>query len=96
MSASAHQQQWQRIQDALQDLRSGHGSIDALSACANDARDLLAALPPRFQTVLDDLLDRLNASVLFSEESCSFSQKDLLDGLQGWLDHAHARMGPAD
>ena len=35
-------------------------------------------LPPRFGQVLGELLDRLEAGALFSEESCSFSQKDLL------------------
>lgn len=45
-------------------------------------------LPEKFGTVLGDLLDRIEASALFSEESCSFSQKDLLDSLQLWLEKA--------
>lgn len=85
--------QWQALSKALEQLRSGHGSVDALAARATEATELRAALPERFETVLGDLLDRLSASVLFSEESCSFSQKDLLDGLQSWLAHARLRLG---
>ena len=49
-------------------------------------------LPPRFGEVLGGLLDRMEASALFSEESCSFSQKDLIDSLRMWLDKAQARL----
>jgi len=49
---------------------------------------LLDALPPRYAEVLLDLLDRLESSALFAEESCSFSQAGLLDSLQLWLDKA--------
>ena len=45
-------------------------------------------LPDKFGEVLGNLLDRIEASALFSEESCSFSQKDLLDSLQMWLEKA--------
>ncbi len=49
---------------------------------------LLAALPPRFGQVMEDLLGRLEAGSLFTEESCSFSQIDLLTTLDTWLDMA--------
>ena len=49
-------------------------------------------LPPQFGEVLHGLLDRLEASGLFSEESCSFSQSGLLDNLQQWLDQARRRL----
>ncbi|SFM55905.1 hypothetical protein [Variovorax sp. OV329] len=84
--------QWQSLSKALEQLRSGQGGIDNLSARASEAAELRAALPERFETVLGDLLDRLSASALFSDESCSFSQKDLLDGLQSWLAHARLRL----
>ena len=45
-------------------------------------------LPARYGAVLAQLLDRLEAGALFSEESCSFSQKDLLAGLRTWSDKA--------
>jgi hypothetical protein len=50
------------------------------------------ALPARFDEVLHPLLDRIEASALFSEESCSFSQKDLLASLQMWADKASLRL----
>ncbi|PUE47845.1 hypothetical protein B9Z47_08205 [Limnohabitans sp. 2KL-1] len=49
-------------------------------------------LPEKFSIVLGDLLDRIEASALFSGESCSFSQKDLLDNLQVWADKAQAKL----
>ncbi len=60
----------------------------AHSACG----PALAALPPRYGEVWRNLLDRLDSSALFSEESCSFSQRDLLDSLQTWLDKAHSQL----
>ena len=50
------------------------------------------ALPARFDEVLHPLLDRIEASALFSEESCSFSQTDLMASLQLWADKARARL----
>jgi hypothetical protein len=38
------------------------------------------------------LIDRLESSALFSEESCSFSQVDLLDSLAMWLDKAEQQL----
>ena len=74
-------------------LRNGRGeSITALSNEARASSELLAALPPRYGEVLLNLLDRLESSALFSEESCSFSQKDLLDNLQAWVDKARAQL----
>ena len=65
----------------------------ALSQQARTYTDLLGALPPKFEEVLLQLLDRLESSSLFDEESCSFSQKDLTDSLKLWLDKAGARLG---
>jgi len=73
-------------------LQGGGGSVAALSNEARASRELLAALPPRYGEVLLNLLDRLESSALFSEESCSFSQKDLLDNLQVWVDKARAQL----
>jgi len=42
--------------------------------------------------VLDKLIDSLQSSALFTEESCSFSREDLLDSLQTWIDKARARL----
>ena len=49
-------------------------------------------LPERFAEVLGGLLDRIEASALFSGDSCSFSQQDLLDSLGMWAEKAKARL----
>ena len=49
-------------------------------------------LPEKFGVVLGDLLDRIEASALFSGESCSFSQQDLFDNLHLWADKARAKL----
>ncbi len=82
----------QALQQALEDTRAGQASVRQLCATAQAASGLRAALPERFGAVLDDLLNRMEAGALFSEESCSFSQGDLLDSLQLWLDKAHQRL----
>ena len=69
-------------------LRANRISIaDFCRAWRNEA-SLLQALPSRFATVMEDLLARLEAGSLFTEESCSFSQIDLLATLDTWLDKA--------
>jgi hypothetical protein len=56
------------------------------------ASSLNLPLPEKYSEVLGNLLDRIEASALFSEEICSFSQKDLLDSLQAWADKARAQL----
>jgi hypothetical protein len=85
-------------QDTLKQMR------EALRQCQANALNLsaltrhwrtdaaLLPLPSRYGEVLGDLLDRLEAGALFSEESCSFSQKDLLDKLQLWAEKASAQL----
>lgn len=51
---------------------------------------LLTALPPQFAEVMESLLSRLESGSLFTEESCSFSQKDLIAQLGMWLEKANA------
>ena len=80
------------LQSALTQLRAQQLSAHAFSAQARMQTALLADLPERYGTVLHDLLDRLESSALFSEESCSFSQSALLDNLQLWLDKAGAQL----
>ncbi len=83
------------VQDALTAFSQGSLTASALSHTARAQTDLLAALPPRYAEVLHGLLDRLESSALFSEESCSFSQKDLLASLQMWVDKARALLEQA-
>lgn len=73
-------------------LRSGSLSPHEFSRQARLFEVLLAALPPAFGEVLGQLLDRLESSALFSEESCSFSQQGLIDHLQVWIDKARSRL----
>ncbi len=80
------------IQSALDQLRSGQLGVHAFSAQARSQEALLQALPGRYREVLLQLLDRLESSALFSEESCSFSQSGLLDNLQLWIDKARAQI----
>lgn len=80
------------LQAQLHQLRHEPGPANSLCAVARQAGALQAALPPRFAEVLLDLVDRLESSALFTEESCSFSQKDLLDTLQLWIDKARERL----
>ena len=82
------------IQTALDALRAGSLGVQAFSTQVRSHGVLLQALPGRYSQVLNDLLDRLESSALFSEESCSFSQKDLLASLQMWLEKADARLKP--
>jgi hypothetical protein len=73
---------------ALRSLQDGRSGVAALCAAWRERGDLMAALPPRYLQVAEDLLGRLEAGSLFTEESCSFSQKDLTDSLDTWLDKA--------
>jgi hypothetical protein len=80
-----------RLHKALNDSLLGHMSQqDMIGLWRQDAATL--PLPERFAQVLGTLLDRLEASALFSEESCSFSQKDLLDHLKIWLQKAEQNL----
>jgi hypothetical protein len=81
-------QSLQTLAQALQRLRQQPQDAHPFSQLARSQTTLLAALPPQYTTVLHNLLDRLESSALFSDESCSFSQRDLLDSLQLWLDKA--------
>ena len=77
---------------ALQAFERGDHTAAALSTLASQQTTLLAALPPRYSEVLLNLLDRLESSALFSEESCSFSQKDLVANLTMWIEKAQATL----
>lgn len=77
-----------QISQEFSALKSGDMSINAFSTSARGQDALLQALPEKFGVVLHGLLDRLESSALFAEESCSFSQQDLFDSLQMWLDKA--------
>lgn len=48
------------------------------------------ALPARYLEVLGRVLSQLESSALFTEESCSFSQGDMVAALGDWLQRARA------
>ena len=48
------------------------------------------ALPARYLEVLERVLSQLESSALFTEESCSFSQGDMVAALGNWLQRARA------
>jgi hypothetical protein len=77
-----------RMNQALSASRGGTLPVSGLARCLRGEAALLAALPPRYTQVLEDILGRLESASLFGEESCSFSQRDLLDALGHWLDQA--------
>jgi hypothetical protein len=74
----------------LAQIRSDQLLASAFVQAARAHTELLQALPEKYSTVYHDLLDRLESGALFSEESCSFSQRDLLDSLALWADKAKA------
>ena len=77
-----------QLHHALEQLRDG--SLQTRDFChqARAQQLLLQALPERYQAVWLDLIDRMESSALFTEESCSFSQTELIDSLSIWLDKA--------
>lgn len=76
-----------QMTEALHQCQQGQMPLSALTRLWRAQAPLLP-LPARFDEVLGGLLDRLEAGALFSEESCSFSQKDLLEHLQVWAEKA--------
>ena len=86
------QDQLDTLQTALRQLRDDTLGVAAFSQLATGQASLAAALPERFGDVLSQLLNRLESSALFTEESCSFSREDLLDSLQRWLDKARLQL----
>jgi hypothetical protein len=76
---------------ALTRCRQGQASTTQL---VHDWRQHLAGLPlpERYGQVLNQLLDRMESSALFTEESCSFSQTDQLASLQLWLEKARQQL----
>ena len=81
--------QWQALNDAWAATERGPRALATLAHLAHGHSDALwAALPTRYRPVLLGLLDRLEAGALFTEESCSYSPRDLQDHVSAWLGHA--------
>ncbi len=76
------------LREALDQLQHKRMPVHTFCQAWRAQTALLAALPPRYAAVAEDLLGRLEAGSLFTEESCSFSQEDLQANLAVWLDKA--------
>ena len=88
----SHASKLNALGQSLAQLRADALGVAAFCAQARAQEPLLAALPPRYGEVWLGLLDRLESSALFSEESCSFSQSALLDNLELWLQKAKQQL----
>jgi len=86
----------QSLRDALHSLQQNQMNIAGFCHIWRNQASLLATLPPRYAEVAEDLLGRLEAGSLFTEESCSFSRQDLLDSLTVWLDKAQQQLARLD
>lgn len=80
------------MRQALAALRKDPSTDRAFLKVARSHKVLFQALPPKFEEVWLELLDRLESSGLFNEESCSFSQTDLFDSLALVLDKAEEKL----
>ena len=76
-----------------QSLAQAPSDVAAFAALWRRQSELLAALPARYSEAMETVLQRLESSASFSEESCSFSQRDLLEALDAWLDRAEKVLG---
>ncbi|MDB5762347.1 MAG: hypothetical protein JWQ21_1342 [Herminiimonas sp.] len=83
-----HDHSIQILQDALTALQRQEIDVAAFCRTWRAQTGLLTALPQRYGQVMEDLLGRLEAGSLFTEESCSFSQEDLHTHLKVWLEKA--------
>lgn len=78
------------LEAALQAYAHDRLSAGELAGTLRQGAAAHGGLPPRYLAVLEKLLQPLEASALFSEESCAFSRTDLARSLQEWLDAAAA------
>ncbi len=76
------------LDQALHKLETDEMSPAQFADLARHEEELLSALPDRYGMVLGNVLDRLEASALFVEESCSFSHAELLQQLHTWVEKA--------
>lgn len=78
-----------QLESLLADWQLGQASSTELITRFREALQL-AQLPEKYGLVLEGILERIESASLFTEESCSFSKKDLANALQHWLSKACA------
>ena len=83
------------VAEALAAAQAG-GPISALIDSLPAARAVLPDLPAPFERALDLIQTRLESCAMFGEESCSFSQADLFEALQTWIERAGPRLAARD
>jgi hypothetical protein len=75
----------------LEALNNGTLNVSDLAWLWRDAAHAHEpALPERYLEVLERVLNQLESAALFTEESCSFSQADMIGALRDWLIRAKA------
>jgi hypothetical protein len=79
-----------RLHSTLDALESGGLRPDVVCARFRVASLQWPDLPPRYETVLERLLQPLDTAAMVGEESCSFSRAAVVGALRQWLDHAAA------
>jgi exonuclease VII small subunit len=80
------------LADALAQFEAGALDAASLARACRAQTHVVSQLPAAFSNVLDDIVTRLEAGAMFSEESCSFSQGDLVAQLQIWLAKAQEKL----
>lgn len=79
------------LEPTLAAYQQGSLPLSALASQWREAaREHQPSLPERYSQVLERLLNQLESSALFTEESCSFSQADMVGALADWLQRARA------
>lgn len=87
-----HEAALRSLRDTLDALRARRIASADLCRTWRAQQELVGALPPRYGEVMEALLARLESGSLFGEESCSFSQHDLIAALADWLDKAEHKL----
>lgn len=85
-------EQLNEIKTKLAQFQASEIRTTELTDAARASLVLASSLPPQFGEVLNNILDRLESSALFTEESCSFSQTGLLENLEVWIQKAQLRI----
>lgn len=80
------------LRQSLDDFLRQQITVSQLCRRWQSSDVLLTQLPPQYRAVMENILLRLESGSMFTEESCSFSQRDLITELHTWLDKAHARL----
>jgi hypothetical protein len=83
-----------RFETLQRDLLAARAGELDMGTLARRLRGLIlpAALPPKYGEVLAEITDRIESSALFDEDSCSYSQSDLLEALEVWARKAQDKL----